>query len=138
MSPVTHFFASWLLASAPRLDRRDVTLITVAGIAPDVDGLGIFPELLTRTSAHPLNWFSQYHHVLAHNLPFALATAGAIFLLARRKWLTSVLGLVAVHFAFLNGYLGLPRTRRILMAHSLFGTVLIQTTTGVVGAVGTE
>jgi len=31
---------------------------------PDLDGLGIIPELLTRNSSHPLLWFSLYHHSL--------------------------------------------------------------------------
>lgn len=106
MSPVTHLFASWLIASAPRLGRRDIALIAIAGVAPDIDGLGIVPELLTRSSAHPLDWFSRYHHVLAHNLPFALATAAIIFALARRKWLTSSLALIAVHLHFVMDILG--------------------------------
>lgn len=106
MSPVTHFFASWLIAAAPRLDRRDIALITIAGIAPDIDGLGIVPELFTRTSAHPLDWFSRYHHVLAHNLAFALAITALIFVLADRKWLTSLLALIAVHLHFLMDILG--------------------------------
>jgi hypothetical protein len=31
MSPVTHFLASWVLASFPRLDRRDVAIVTLPG-----------------------------------------------------------------------------------------------------------
>ncbi|HEU5413195.1 MAG TPA: metal-dependent hydrolase [Candidatus Angelobacter sp.] len=71
MSPVTHFFAGWLLASATPLNRREKAAVVCAGLAPDLDGLGIVPELLTRNSSHPLLWFSQYHHSL-HNLAFAL------------------------------------------------------------------
>ena len=87
MSPVTHFFAGWLVAatadivSPGSLTRRDKALIVVAGIAPDLDGLGIVPELLTRNSSHPLLWFSQYHHTL-HSLAFALGCAAAAFLIA--------------------------------------------------------
>jgi len=54
MSPVTHFLASWALASFPRLQGRDVALVTFAGIAPDLDGLGVIPELLAVTAANPL------------------------------------------------------------------------------------
>jgi hypothetical protein len=72
MSPVTHFFAGWLVAAtadlAQPLRRREKALIVAAAVAPDLDGLGIVPEFLTRHSSHPLLWFSQYHHAL-HTWP---------------------------------------------------------------------
>lgn len=106
MSPVTHFLASWCLASYPRLGRRDVALVTFAGVAPDLDGLGAIPELLTRHSNHPLDWFSRYHHVLAHNLPFAIIVAMAVYALAQRKWLSASLAFLAVHLHFVMDVLG--------------------------------
>jgi len=63
MSPVTHFFAGWLLASVSpagrltTLTRREKALVVAAAVAPDLDGLGIVPELLTRNTSHPLLWF---------------------------------------------------------------------------------
>src|SRR5882724_113336 len=87
MSPVTHFFAGWLLtAVSPNgklaaLSRREKTLVVAAAVAPDLDGLGIVPELLTRNSAHPLLWFSRYHHSL-HTLFFALIVTLAAFLIS--------------------------------------------------------
>ena len=77
MSPVTHFFAGWLLASVSpagrpiTLTRREKALIVAAAVAPDIDGIGIIPELLTRNTSHPLLWFSQYHHSL-HTLRICL------------------------------------------------------------------
>lgn len=106
MSPVTHFLASWYLASYPRLGRRDVALVTFAGVAPDLDGLGAIPELLTRHSNHPLDWFSRYHHVLAHNLSFAIIVAMAVYALAQRKWLSASLAFLAVHLHFVMDVLG--------------------------------
>ncbi len=79
MSPVTHLLASWLVASATPLSRREKAAVVCAGLAPDLDGLGIIPELLTRNSSHPLLWFSQYHHTL-HTLAFALVIAIAAWL----------------------------------------------------------
>src|ERR1041385_4943149 len=87
MSPVTHFFAGWLLASVPptvgpsALTRREKALVVAAAVAPDLDGLGIIPELLTRHSSHPLLWFSQYHHSL-HTLAFALVCTILAFAIA--------------------------------------------------------
>lgn len=106
MSPVTHFLASWVIASFPQLARRDVALVSVAGVAPDVDGFGFLPELLTRNSAHPIDWFTSYHHVLAHNLPFAIVIAVGAFALARRRWLTAGLALLAVHLHFIMDLVG--------------------------------
>ena len=87
MSPVTHFFAGWLLASVSptgrptALTRREKALVVAAAVAPDLDGLGIIPELLTRNTSHPLLWFSQYHHSL-HTLAFALVCTLAAYVIA--------------------------------------------------------
>jgi hypothetical protein len=87
MSPVTHFFAGWLLASVSptgkpsTLTRREKALVVAAAVAPDLDGIGIIPELLTRNTSHPLLWFSQYHHTL-HTLAFSLVCTLAAFLIA--------------------------------------------------------
>ena len=73
----THFFAGWLVASTAKdLTPRERGLIAFAGVAPDLDGLGIIGELATRNSAHPVTWYSDYHHVLGHNIGFALFVAG--------------------------------------------------------------
>jgi inner membrane protein len=87
MSPVTHFFAGWLLASVSptgrptTLTRREKALVVAAAVVPDIDGIGIIPELLTRNTSHPLLWFSQYHHSL-HTLAFALVCTLAAYLIA--------------------------------------------------------
>ena len=87
MSPITHFFAGWLLASVSptgrptTLTRREKALIVAAAVAPDIDGLGIIPELLTRNTSHPLLWFSEYHHSL-HTLAFALLCTLVAYIIA--------------------------------------------------------
>ncbi len=87
MSPVTHFFAGWLLASVSpmgrpsTLTRREKALVVAAAVAPDLDGIGIIPELLTRNTSHPLLWFSEYHHSL-HTLAFALLCTLAAYIIA--------------------------------------------------------
>jgi LexA-binding, inner membrane-associated putative hydrolase len=87
MSPVTHFFAGWLLASVSpaghpiMLTRREKALVVADAVAPDIDGIGIIPELLTRNTSHPLLWFSEYHHSL-HTLAFALVCTLAAYIIA--------------------------------------------------------
>jgi len=96
MSPVTHFFAGWVLAAAAGRTRRERVLITVAGVVPDVDGLGAVAELLTRHTSHPLLWFSRYHHSL-HTLAFACLVALLCFMLSERSWRVSGLALLGFH-----------------------------------------
>ncbi len=105
MSPVTHFLSGWVLANCARLDRKDRALVTLACVVPDIDGLGIIPEILTRNSAHPLLWFSLYHHSL-HTLAFGLTVAIVAFVLAKRKRLTGVLALLSFHLHLFEDVLG--------------------------------
>lgn len=97
MNPITHILTGWCLAEAvPGLTMREKGLVTVAAVAPDFDGLGIVAELATRNSEHPLLWWTEYHHVLGHNLLFA----GVAALVARRL-LAAVLVFAAVHLHIL-------------------------------------
>jgi len=100
MSPVTHFLAGWVLANTAALNRRERIAVTAASVAPDIDGLGLLPELLTRNSAHPLLWFSEYHHAL-HALWFAVVVAVLAACVATRKWVTAGLAFLAFHLHLL-------------------------------------
>jgi membrane-bound metal-dependent hydrolase YbcI (DUF457 family) len=105
MSPVTHFLSGWVLANSATLTRKDRALVTFACVAPDIDGLGIIPELLTRNSAHPLLWFTLYHHSL-HSLAFALVVAVVAFAIATRKWTTALLAFLSFHLHLFEDVLG--------------------------------
>jgi inner membrane protein len=105
MSPGTHFFTGWVLANGADLTRRDRAVVTLAAVVPDVDGLGIVPEILTRHSQHPLLWFSQYHHAL-HTLLFALVVTVCAFFLSNRRWISATLAFVAFHLHLLEDLVG--------------------------------
>lgn len=105
MSPVTHFLAGWLLAAPMRISTREKAMVVAAAVAPDVDGLGIIPELVTRNSAHPLLWFSQYHHSL-HTLPFALTVTLSCWFMAEQRWKTAFLVMLSFHLHLLCDLLG--------------------------------
>jgi inner membrane protein len=62
------------LATAAGLERRERAVVTDAAVIPNIDGLVVAPELLTRHSQHPLLWFSEYHHIL-HTLLFAIVVS---------------------------------------------------------------
>ena len=40
MIPPTHFLISWVIADAATKSRCDRTLVTLAGVIPDIDGFG--------------------------------------------------------------------------------------------------
>ena len=96
MSPVTHFLASWMVANVGKLSRRERAAVTIAGVIPDLDGVGAIAQVLTLHSDHPLMWFSRYHHLL-HNLSFAVLVAAVCFAIARQRWKTALLAFLAFH-----------------------------------------
>jgi hypothetical protein len=107
VNPITHFLVGWTLANVdPSLTRRERALITIAGIVPDADGLGLIAEVLTRNSARPLSWWSEYHHLLGHNLGFALLMTGTAYALARQRLKTALLVTVSFHLHLLGDLIG--------------------------------
>jgi inner membrane protein len=105
MSPVTHFLTGWVLANSVALSRRDRALVTWSAVVPDIDGIGIVVEALTRNSSHPLLWFSRFHHSL-HNLAFACFIAMLAFAFAEQKWKTSALCFLGFHLHLFEDLLG--------------------------------
>jgi hypothetical protein len=107
MSPITHFFMGWVVAnSVPTLTKRERAIVTWASVVPDIDGLGIIPEKLTQNSNHPLNWWSNYHHVLGHNIGFALVVTVIAAALATHKIKTGLLALFSFHLHLFADLIG--------------------------------
>lgn len=80
-------------------------LITLAGVVPDIDGLGPIPKLITRHSARPLAWFSLYHHPL-HNLAFGSVVTCVSLAIASRKSTTSLVVPLSFHLHLLENLVG--------------------------------
>ncbi|MBA2480807.1 MAG: metal-dependent hydrolase [Planctomycetes bacterium] len=110
MSPVTHGLLSWVLAHtpgvAPAIDRRGRAAITIAGLAPDLDGFGYPFQLLTRNNAEPLDWFTRFHHHLAHNLLATIVIAALACAWARGSWRVAVLALIAANLHMVCDLIG--------------------------------
>lgn len=107
MNPVTHLLLGWTVANAGcRLNRRERAVITLTGVAPDIDGLGLVAEALTRGSKHELLWWSNYHHTALHNISFAVLVAVAAYLSTGRRWLVALLTFVSFHIHLLGDLLG--------------------------------
>jgi len=107
MSPITHFLMGWAVAnSVPSLAKRERAMVTWASVVPDVDGLGIIAERLTQNSGHPLTWWTDYHHVLGHNVGFALIAAAIAALFAKQKTKTTLLVLLSFHLHLFADLIG--------------------------------
>jgi inner membrane protein len=106
MSPITHLLTSWAIANSTGLARRDRALVTLAGVVPDIDGLGVIAEIATKNSTNALYWWSNYHHVLCHNIGFGLFLLVAVVLLSVRRWKTAALALLVFHLHVLGDIVG--------------------------------
>lgn len=109
MSPLTHLVGSWLVAVATTDNSRDRKLVTLAGVLPDADGLGVVPDLI-------VSWFSgkectfyyyqQYHHILLHGWPGAIVVSVFLTFFARQRWRALFLCLLTFHLHLLCDLVG--------------------------------
>lgn len=106
MHPVSHVLIGWALANTARLEKRDRLLVTLAAFVPDLDGLGVFADMLTEGTSHPLYLYDTYHHILMHNLAFGLFLTLVAAAFARRRLMASLLVLLGFHLHLLGDIVG--------------------------------
>lgn len=103
MSPITHALAGWVVAELRALPARDRALITLAGVIPDLDGVGIVIDFVTGGQT---DYWTAWHHVLCHNLGFALVVSGSAAALATRRAWTTAMVLLSFHLHLLGDLVG--------------------------------
>jgi len=106
MNPVTHLLVGWGVANSAALERRDRALVTIAGVIPDVDGLGILFDFAARNPADELTWWWKYHHVFAHNIAGAAIVLLIALCLAKRRLVTALLAALSFHLHLLGDIAG--------------------------------
>jgi hypothetical protein len=109
VSPVTHFIGSWLVASVVTDNPRDRKVVTLAGILPDADGLGLVADVagaLIHGQEPTFQYYQQYHHLLLHGWPGAVAVAGLLTFFARQRIRVALMCLVVFHLHLLCDLLG--------------------------------
>jgi inner membrane protein len=107
MNIIEHFFIGWCVANvSSEVSRRERMIITAAAVVPDLDGLGMLVEIPTRNTSNPLLWWTDYHHVLGHNVAAAFVITVLAFILAKQRWLTSALALISFHTHILGDIVG--------------------------------
>lgn len=107
MSPITHFLVGWTALEKAVPERRDKAIVAIAGVLPDLDGLGIVIDFATRTLGLPeTDYYQTFHRLYGHGLAAALVFALVAFAAAHRRLLTAALSFVAVHLHFACDLLG--------------------------------
>ncbi len=109
MSPVTHFLGSWLIAAVTTDNPRDRKLVTLAGILPDADALGIVADTATALGAgkaSDFNFYQKYHHLLLHGWPGALVVTAGLVCFARQRFRVGLLCLIVFHLHLLCDFIG--------------------------------
>ncbi len=106
MNPITHGLIGWTVAAGISTEKRDRALITLAGIIPDFDGMGIVADWLKHDPEQPLYYWSAYHHVLGHNLGMALIVIAISTWLGKRRRQVLFLTAISFHLHLLGDILG--------------------------------
>ncbi|MFI5380868.1 MAG: metal-dependent hydrolase [Tepidisphaerales bacterium] len=93
----THILSGWCLANCLPLSPRQRLCSMLAATLADVDGLGI---LLGQ------RYYHQFHHVLGHNLFFAVALSAILAAFSPKRPLSFLLYLALAHVHLVLDYFG--------------------------------
>jgi len=104
MAPGAHFVMSWLSSVPLFKERRERIILTLAGISPDIDGVGI---VIDKLSGGKTDLYFQYHHYFGHNLFFAIFVSILAYSFANVSKLTVMfIAFLLVHLHFLCDIIG--------------------------------
>jgi LexA-binding, inner membrane-associated putative hydrolase len=107
VSPETHLLASWIVAAKTTDSPRDCRLVTLAGILPDADGLGLIVDLACGWFGWKQTYlYERYHHYYLHGLLGGILIAGALACFARRPLRVALLSLLVFHLHLLCDFVG--------------------------------
>ena len=107
MNPITHFLVGWVGLERLQASRRDKALVVLAGLAPDLDGLGLVPDFATRVLQLPVtDYYLRFHRMYGHGLPAALIFAALAGTLGVRRFRVAWCAFVSVHLHFLCDLVG--------------------------------
>jgi hypothetical protein len=92
--------SGWCIANCLPLGARERLFCMVAATICDIDGLGII------ISEH---WYTQFHHILGHNLTFGLIVSTILAIFSARKILGFATYLALFHLHLFMDYWGSGR-----------------------------
>ncbi len=107
MAPSTHLLASWIIAAKTTDNPRDCRLVALAGVLPDLDGLGILADWYNSAVGNRDHEFYQtYHHYWTHGGLAAVVITAVLVCFARRRLRVAFLALLVYHLHLLCDYVG--------------------------------
>jgi hypothetical protein len=107
MAPATHLLASWIIAAKTTDNPRDCRLVALAGVLPDLDGLGILADWYNSAVGNADHQFYQtYHHYWTHGGLAAVVITAVLVCFARRRLRVAILALLVYHLHLLCDYVG--------------------------------
>ena len=107
MSPITHFLVGWTALEKYQTSRRDKALVVLAGLAPDLDGLGIVVDFATRAFGLPeTDYYQSFHRMYGHGVAAAIVIAAIAGAFGTRRLLVGLCAFLSVHLHFLCDLLG--------------------------------
>lgn len=107
MSPITHFMVGWVALERLQVSHRDRALAVCAGLAPDLDGLGIVVDFATRMLGLPeTDYYQSIHRLYGHGLPAAILVALIAAAFANDRLRVAWWAFIAVHLHLLCDLLG--------------------------------
>jgi inner membrane protein len=107
MSPETHLLGSWIIAAKTTDNPRDCCLVTLAGILPDLDGLGVIVDVISPAlGLKGTHLYARYHHYLLHGWLGAVLIAAFVTCFARRRLRVALLALLVFHLHLLCDFVG--------------------------------
>jgi inner membrane protein len=89
--------SGWCVADLLELTPRERALAMVAASAADLDGLGLLVSI---------DYYVEYHHVLAHNLLFGVLLAGGLAAFSTHRRKAFGLYFILFHLHLLLDYFG--------------------------------
>ena len=107
MSPFTHLLGSWIIAVNATDNERDCRLVTLAGLLPDADWLGLVADIASAAFGHkPTQFYGLYHHYLCHGAVAGIVFAVVLACFARQRWRVALLALLVFHLHLLCDFVG--------------------------------
>ena len=107
MSPISHLLVSWVIADKTTTNARDRKLVTLAGVIPDLDGLGLVGDgVAALFGLRSPGLYEHYHHYLLHGLAGAVGVSILLTLFARNRGRVALLTLLTFHLHLLCDFVG--------------------------------
>jgi hypothetical protein len=107
MSPITHFMVGWTCFGSVLGNRRDRAIVCLAGLAPDLDGVGILIDLFNQLAGLPETRFYQdWHRLYGHGITAAVAFTLLAASFAHDRGRVAIAAFLNIHLHFLCDILG--------------------------------